>query len=89
MRAVGIYVLIKQTKGETRQRKSGLQVPTQLSDRFVGGVIHSVSQEIGKDEFGLKEGQKILFDKHAGHDIKGTDGETYKVITCRDVAVVL
>ena len=88
MKAVGVYVVIKQNKGEIRKRKSGLQVPTKLSDRFIGGVIYSAS-EIGKDEFGLSEGQQVLYDKHAGHDIKGVDGEDYKVITCRDIAVVL
>lgn len=89
MIAVGQYVIIKPIKGESRQRKSGLHIPTELSDRFIGGVVHSVSKEIGEEQFGLKQGQQVLYDKHSGHDIKGIDGESYKVITCRDIAVVL
>ena len=79
---------MKPVKGEERVRKSGLVVPTKLSDRFIGGVIKSASN-VGKDEFGLEAGQHVLYDKHAGHDVKDIDGESYRVITCRDVAVVL
>lgn len=75
--------------GQTRKRSSGLEIPTELSDRFLRGTITSVSEEIGAKEFGLKEGQEVLYDKHAGHEIKGVDGEDYKIITCRDVAVIL
>lgn len=82
-------MIVKPIAGETRQRSSGLVVPTQLSDRFVGAVIHSVSEDVGRDQFGLEQGQRVLYDKHAGYDIKGVDGATYKVISCRDVAVIL
>lgn len=88
MKAVGVYVVIKQIKGQTRVRKSGLEIPVEMSDRFIQGVIHSTS-ELGKNEFGLQDGQNVLYDKHAGHEVKNIKGEDYKVIQCRDIAVVL
>lgn len=81
-------MVIKHVKGQTRKRRSGIEVPTELSDRFIRGEIISVS-ETGKEEFGLDSGQEVLYDKHAGHEVKGVDGEDYKVITCRDIAVTL
>ena len=82
-------MIVQPIAGETRKRSSGLVVPTQLSDRFVGAVIHSVSDDVGRDQFGLSEGQRVLYDKHAGYDVKGVDGVSYKVISCRDIAVIL
>ena len=82
-------MIVQPIAGETRKRSSGLVVPTQLSDRFVGAVIHSVSDDVGRDQFGLNEGQRVLYDKHAGYDVKGVDGVSYKVISCRDIAVIL
>ena len=89
MQAVGGYVLIQHLVGQTRKRSSGLEVPTELADRFLRGTIMSASEEVGKKEFGLEAGQDVLYDKHAGHEIKGADGQEYKVITVRDVAVIL
>jgi len=89
MKAVGGYVLIQHLVGQTRKRSSGLEVPTELADRFLRGTILSASEEVGKKEVGLEAGQDVLYDKHAGHEIKGVDGQEYKVITVRDVAVIL
>jgi co-chaperonin GroES (HSP10) len=89
MQAVGGYVLIQHLVGQTRKRSSGLEVPTELADRFLRGTVVSASEEIGKKEFGLQAGQDVLYDKMAGHEIKGIDGQEYKVITVRDIAVIL
>ena len=89
MKGVGAFVIIKPKNGALRETKSGLEVPTAMSDRFLQADLISASEEIGKKEFGLEEGQEILYDKHAGHDVQGVDGETYRIITCRDVAVIL
>lgn len=89
MKGVGMYVVVKPVKGIMRKTKSGLDIPPQLNDRFVAGVIISASEEIGFQQFKLEEGQDVLFDKNAGHDIKGADGENYRVVQCRDIAVIL
>lgn len=89
MKAVGQFVIIKVKDGALRTTKSGLEVPTAMSDRFLQADLISASKEIGKDEFGLEAGQEILYDKHAGYDIPGPDGTTYRLISCRDVGVIL
>jgi len=89
MQAVGGYVIIQHELGQTRKRSSGLEVPSELADRFLRGKIYAASEEVGKKEFGLEAGQTVLYDKHAGHEIKGVDGVEYKIITCRDIAVIL
>ena len=89
MKAVGAYVIIKRKDGALRETKSGLEVPTAMSDRFLQAEIIDASAEVGKEEFGLEKGQEILYDKHAGHDFEGVDGVTYRIIGCRDVAVIL
>lgn len=89
MVGVGLYVIIKPIEGVMRTTSSGLDIPTELGDRFIQGDLISASEDIGKKEFGLEGGQVVLYDKFAGHEIKGSDGETYKLITCRDIAVVL
>lgn len=86
--AVGAFVLIKPKVGETRMRRSGIEVPAAMQDRFLTGEIISASEQIGKEEFGLESGQQILFDKHAGQKLT-IEGEDYLMITCRDVAMIL
>lgn len=86
--AVGRFVLIEKDKATTQKRRSGLETPTGTEDRFIKGKILSVSENIGEKEFGLKEGQEILFDKHAGQPLK-IDGNPYHMITCNDVAIIL
>lgn len=89
MKAVGVYVILKRKDGALRADKSGLDVPTAMSDRFLEADLISASEKIGKDEFGLEAGQKVLYDKNAGHDHQGADGITYRVVTCRDIASIL
>jgi co-chaperonin GroES (HSP10) len=86
--AVGIYVLIKSKAGETRMRKSGLEIPADMEDRFVTGIVVSASESIGKKEFGLEADQEVLFDKHAGRQLR-LEGEDYLMVTCRDIALIL
>lgn len=89
MDAVGVYVIIEPKKLKTRISKSGMEIPTELTDRFIEGTIISASSEIGTKEFGLSKGMNVLYDKHSGHDVKNIDGNTYRVVTCRDIAIIL
>lgn len=86
MQAVESYIAIKQTKS-TRKSSSGLEIPTALSDRFIVGEIVSVSDE-GKGR-GLAEGQEVLYDKHAGHEVKNIEGMDIKLVQIRDIALIL
>ncbi|WZE63628.1 hypothetical protein PANI_CDS0109 [Maribacter phage Panino] len=88
MHGVGIYVVIKPKDGAMRSTNSGLEIPTAMSDRFLQGEVISAS-DVGKEEFGLEKGQNVLYDKHSGHDVPSIGDGTYRVVTCRDIAVIL
>lgn len=88
MKAVGIYVVINQLRNQERESNSGLLKSPEILDRFLTGEVIACSA-IGKEQFGIEEGQRVLFDKNAGHHIPSPDGEYHKVVTCNDIAVIL
>ena len=89
MQAVGIWVVIKQVRGQERESSSGLLKSADILDRFLQGEVLSSSEEIGEKQYGVKKGQTVLFDKNQGHQIPSKDGEIVKVVTCNDIAVIL
>ena len=86
MKAIGRNLIIQKTKEGTTKTKGGLLLAeNQREDiRYVEATIISV----GSDIEGIKEGQKIFFDRHAGHKIE-LEKQTYHVIKAQDVVVVL
>jgi len=79
---------MKHRPNQTQKRKSGLEIPSEMEDRFVLGDIISASESIGKQEFGLEAGQTVLYDKNAGQTLR-IDGEDFKMVTCRDIAMIM
>lgn len=87
-RAIGNYVLIKKVQGEERKRRSGLtDTASTTEDRWIKAEIVSVGH-VGQNEFGLKEGQVVLYDKHAGQPLT-VEGDKFHMITSTDVSLIL
>ena len=86
MKAIGRNLIIQKTKEGTTKTKGGLLLTeNQREDiRYVEATIVSV----GNDIVGIKQQDKIFFDRHAGHKIE-IGKETYHVIKAQDVVVVL
>tara|TARA_R100000951_G_scaffold107705_1_gene103328 strand:+ start:294 stop:554 length:261 start_codon:yes stop_codon:yes gene_type:complete len=86
MKAIGRNLIIQKTKEGTTKTKGGLLLAeNQREDiRYVEATIVSV----GSDIVGIKEKDKIFFDRHAGHKIE-LEKQTYHVIKAQDVVVVL
>ena len=86
MKAIGRNLIIEKIKEGTTKTKGGLLLAeNQREDiRYTEADILSVGEQVE----GLKEGDKILFDRHAGHKIE-IDKKTYHVIKAQDVVVVL
>ena len=86
MKAIGRNLIIKKIKEGTTKTKGGLLLAeNQREDiRYTEADILSVGEQVE----GLKEGDKIFFDRHAGHKIE-IDKKTYHVIKAQDVVVVL
>lgn len=86
--AIGIYVLIRKAVGEVRKRRSGLEdTASTTEDRWIKAEIISVGQ-VGESEFGLKAGQTVLYDKHAGQPLT-VDGEKLHIIRASDISLIL
>ena len=88
MKAVGKNIIIKKLKEGTTTTKGGLLLAeTQREDiRYTKATILSLGDDASAT--GLKQNDKVFFDRHAGHKIE-VDKETYHVIKIQDVVVVL
>ena len=86
MKAIGRNLIIEKIKEGTTKTKGGLLLAeNQREDiRYTEADILSVGEQVE----GLKEGDKIFFDRHAGHKIE-IDKKTYHIIKAQDVVVVL
>jgi len=86
MKAIGRNLIIEKIKEGTTKTKGGLLLAeNQREDiRYTEAKVLSA----GKEVEGLKEGDTIFFDRHAGHKIE-IDKKTYHVIKAQDVVVVL
>ena len=83
MKAINRYIVIKNIKTEPK-KVAGLIMTeeTDVDNRYIKAKIISTGNLVE----GLKDGDTIYYDKHAGHDISWKD-VLYRVI--RDVDVVL
>ena len=86
MKAIGRNIIIEKIKEGTTHTKGGLLLAeNQREDiRYVEATVLSVGEQVE----GLKEKDRIFFDRHAGHKIE-IDKQTYHVIKTQDVVVVL
>ena len=86
MKAIGRNLIIQKVKEGTTKTKGGLLLAESHRDdiRYIEANVIS----IGADVVGVKENDKIFFDRHAGHKIE-IDRNTYHVIKLEDIVVVL
>ena len=84
MQAINDYVIVDIIKEEPK-KVSGLILTdkTDEDNRYKKANIISVGNLVE----GVKEGNSIFYDKHAGHDI-GYNDKLYKVIRMRDIVLV-
>ena len=84
MQAINDYVIVDIIKEEPK-KVSGLILTdeTDEANRYKKANIISVGNLVE----GVKKGDTIFYDKHAGHDI-GYNDELYRVIRMRDIVLV-
>ena len=84
MKAINRYIVIKNIKTEPK-KVAGLIMTEDIDqdNRYLKAKIISCGNLVE----GLKDGDTIYYDKHAGHDISWKD-TLYRVIQDRDVVLV-
>ena len=84
MQAINDYVIVDIIK-EKPKKVSGLILTdeTDEDNRYKKANIISVGNLVE----GVKSGDVVFYDKHAGHDI-GYNDDLYKVIRMRDIVLV-
>ncbi len=85
MKAVGKYIVVKETEGKSTETKGGLL----LSSKQKEDIRYREAKvlKIGTEVIGVKEKDNIYFDRHAGFDIE-LDDKIYKVIKESDVVII-
>ncbi len=86
MKAVGKNLIIQKIKEGVKETKGGLLLAEKQREdiRYVEAKVLKIGDEV----IGIKEGDSIFFDRHAGHKIE-YEKETYHIIKLGDVVVVL
>ena len=84
MRAVSYYIVVENIK-EKPKKIAGLELNEKLDNenRYIKASIITAGDQV----IGMKDGDIIYYDKHAGHSITYED-KLYKVIKMQDVALV-
>lgn len=86
MKAIGNNIIITPEKISNNKTKGGLLIIEKDREdiRYNKAIIIEVSDDIKV----VKKGDKIFYDKHAGHGIE-FDKEKYTIIKLQDIVVVL
>jgi len=86
MRAVGYFIVIKEKPEKVKKTDGGLLLTDAHTQdiRYIEGLVKSSGTLVK----GVEEGETVLYDRMAGHGIE-VDGQFYKVIQERDIALVL
>lgn len=83
---LGKRVLVKRLE-EEKKTTSGIIIPDNATEKPSAGVVEEISQEVEKENI-LKKGDKVLFGKYKGDEVK-IGNDTYVVLEEKDILGVL
>lgn len=83
---LGQRVLVERVEEETKT-SSGIIIPDNAKEKPLGGEVKAISKEV-KEEGELSVGDKIIFSKYSGSEIK-LDGKEYLVMNLDDILGIL
>jgi chaperonin GroES len=81
VKPVGDRVLVKLEKSETKST-GGIIIPDTAQEKTQQGVVVEVGDD--KEEIKVKAGQKVMYDKYAGTQIK-VNGEEHLILKMADI----
>jgi len=86
MKAIGKNIIIKKEKQGVSKTKGGLLLTEKVREDLRYNKAQVIS--IGSEVVGIKNGDQIFYDRHAGHDVE-YNKELFQVISLADVVIVL
>lgn len=87
IKPLGDRVLVMAVK-EEEMTKSGIILPETAKEKKAEGEIIAIGAGEKVSKLGLNPGQKIIFSKYAGDEIK-TDDKEYKILSHEDILATI
>ena len=85
IKPLGDRVLLK-TQKEEEKTQGGLYIPETAQEKTQEGVVVAIGDDT--DVITVKEGQKVMYDKYAGTNLK-VDGEEHLILKMDDIIAVI
>ncbi len=80
-------ILVKNDAAETKTA-SGLYIPEAAQEKTQTATVVEVGPGTEEDKITVKNGDRIMYDKYAGTQVK-LDGEDYLILRMSDVIAVI
>ena len=80
-------VLLKQEKAETKTA-SGIIIPETAQEKTQTATVEAVGPGTDKEKITVKAGDRVMYDKYAGTQLK-IDGEDYLIVKNSDIIAVV
>ncbi|MDR2193934.1 MAG: co-chaperone GroES [Treponema sp.] len=80
-------VLVKQEKSEAKTA-GGIIIPDTAQEKTQTGVVVAIGPGTEKEKITISVGQKVMYDKYSGTQIK-IDGEDHLILKNHDIVAVI
>jgi len=80
-------VMVKLEKNEAKTA-GGIIIPDTAQEKTQQGVVVEVGAGTEKDPITVKPGQKVMYDKYAGTQVK-IDGEEHLILKVADIIAIV
>ena len=87
LRPLADRVLLKEEKAETTT-KSGILLPESAQEKTQTAKVEAVGPGTEKEKITVKGGDRVMYDKYSGVQVK-MDGEDYLIVKNSDIIAVV
>lgn len=87
VKPLGDRVMVKLEKNEAKTA-GGIIIPDTAQEKTQQGVVIAVGPGTEKDPITVKPGNKVMYDKYAGTQIK-IDGEEHLIVKMADIVAIV
>ena len=88
VKPLGDRVMVKLEKSETKST-GGIIIPDTAQEKTQQGTVVETGPGTEKDPVTVKVGQKVMYDKYAGTQIKVNGGEEHLILKMADIIAVV